>query len=178
MRFALTLLVLLAALNSCLPSDTDDAPVSTLAADSLYNSLLEFQLRLEQPFFDPYYAGISFDGKQPTSSNLVVFLLDASKRDTVRAVLGEVLGTDVAAAVKIRIWEQEQTAASEEWKLEVLNPNIVGATIIDYNELVDRLFIGVENLEVVGEYERHLQRRGLPREAFMIMPEPYIIPVR
>ena len=173
MRFALILLVLLAALNSCLPSDTDDSPVSTLAADSLYNSLLEFQLRLEQPFFDPYYAGISFDGKQPTSANLVVFLLDASKRDTVRAVLGEVLGAEVAAAIKIRIWEQEQTAASED--LRVLNALIDGWTILDYNELVDRFYIGVENLEVVGEYERHLQRRGLPREAFMIMPEPYVV---
>ena len=173
MRITLTLLALLAALNSCLPSDTDDSPVSTLAADSLYNSLLEFQLRLEQPFFDPYYAGISFDGKQPTSANLVVFLLDASKRDTVRAVLGEVLGAEVAAAIKIRIWEQEQTAASED--LGVLNALIDGWTIIDYNELVDRFYIGVENLEVVGEYERHLQRRGLPREAFMIMPEPPIL---
>jgi len=173
MRITLTLLALLAALNSCLPSDTDDSPVSTLAADSLYNSLLEFQLRLEQPFFDPYYAGISFDGKQPTSSNLVVFLLDASKRDTVRAVLGEVLGAEVAAAIKIRIWEQEQTAASED--LGVLNALIDGWTIIDYNELVDRFYIGVENLEVVGEYERHLQRRGLPREAFMIMPEPHVV---
>lgn len=178
MRFALALLALLAALNSCLPSDTDDSPVDTLAADSLYNSLLEFQPRLEQPLFYPYYAGISFDGKQPTSSNLVVFLLDASKRDTVRAVLGEVLGTDVAAAVKIRIWEQEQTAASEESIQEVLNAKIDGFTVLDYDERVDRLFIGVKNLEVVGEYERHLQRRGLPREAFMIMPEPRIILVR
>ena len=181
----LTFLLVVAFAPGCSSAgspDPGESPVSAgsgesaVSGEALFEGLIDFEDRLDQPFLSPFYAGISFDGKAATSANLVVFLLDAQKRQAARAALGEVFGESLSEEIYIRIWEKEETVASEELKRTLPIFETAGSvTMIDYDELIDRLSVNINDLGDVGKIERLLSSRGMSREVVVILPGEYFI---
>ena len=157
--------------------DSDDASGSAISGEALFERLIAFENELDQPLQNPFFGGVGFEGKAATSEHLVIFLLDADRRDAARAALKGVLEGGEAEDVSIQIWEEEETIASEAMKraLPVFEA-AESVTFLDYDERIDRLSVGLRNLEDVREIERLLAERKIPREAVVTKPEYYAVP--
>lgn len=155
------------ALSACAAPEPSD-PVG-LTGEQLYAQVLDFQGRIDTAFGT--YAGVSFDGLEPYLGNMVVYLVGDSEVEVTRQALLETFG-EPGEAVEIRTWSQTSTVADEQLKNEVGQVLIDHVLTLDYDELIDRIAIGLDTLDVVTAYEQKLvSELGVARDVFSFEAE-------
>jgi hypothetical protein len=160
LRVILTCVIAGLGLAGC--SFNDAEPVTE---EDFLEQILSMQEAVNEPVLDPYYAGITFNGNEPSAAALTVEIYDADRRGDMRTIIRSEFGR-VSRAVSIDVIPSGSSVASEELKTEL--QELDGWTSLNYNPQVDRVEIGVNDLQNVNRIEATLEERGVPETTYTI----------
>ena len=171
-------LTLLTSLASCSSEEPRTPNPTGPSGEVLFEQLLAFQEEVGAA--SGYYAGVSFNGYEAFLGNLTVYVIGERNVRKTRDALANVFG-QVGEEVSISVWENTSTVADEALKREFTRTLFGdGVAFADYDEEIDRLVVGLDDVDVVTDYEtRILSQLEIPREAFSLevsrVPEPLIM---